>query len=117
MHSQQKCSSRRASPPMRRCATCRATRSTRWNAPIHCEVLAAATNSRCRWCRATLFPGDPLTDDPGTGFVHPAPGHGRQDFDSWMANARDLDARGINTAIPYTVDENGAYTDHAPGFT
>ena len=24
--------------------------------------------------------------------------------------------RGINTAIPYTVDENGAYTDHAPGF-
>ena len=26
-------------------------------------------------------------------------------------------ARGINTVIPYTVDENGAFTDHAPGFT
>ena len=25
--------------------------------------------------------------------------------------------RGINSAIPYTVDENGAFTDHAPGFT
>src|SRR4051794_3088748 len=64
-----------------------------------------------------LLPGDHVTDDTGTGFVHTAPGHGREDFDVWMANARDLDARGINTAIPYTVDENGAYTDHAPGFT
>src|SRR3954468_2499029 len=63
-----------------------------------------------------LLPGDHVTDDTGTGFVHTAPGHGREDFDVWMANARDLDARGINTAIPYTVDENGAYTDHAPGF-
>src|SRR4029079_2175694 len=42
--------------------------------------------------------------------------HGREDFDVWTANARELDARGINTAIPYTVDENGAFTDHAPGF-
>lgn len=63
-----------------------------------------------------LLPGDHVTDDTGTGFVHTAPGHGREDFDAWMAQARDLDARGISTAIPYTVDENGAYTDHAPGF-
>ena len=27
------------------------------------------------------------------------------------------EARGINTAIPYTVDENGAFTEQAPGFT
>jgi isoleucyl-tRNA synthetase len=64
-----------------------------------------------------LLPGDHVTDDTGTGFVHTAPGHGREDFDVWTANARELDARGINTAIPYTVDENGAFTDHAPGFT
>jgi isoleucyl-tRNA synthetase len=64
-----------------------------------------------------LLPGDHVTDDTGTGFVHTAPGHGREDFDVWMANARELEARGINTAIPYTVDENGAFTDHAPGFT
>ena len=31
--------------------------------------------------------------------------------------ATALEARGINTAIPYTVDENGAFTEHAPGFT
>jgi isoleucyl-tRNA synthetase len=64
-----------------------------------------------------LLPGEHVTDDTGTGFVHTAPGHGREDFDVWTANARELEARGINTTIPYTVDENGAFTDHAPGFT
>ena len=64
-----------------------------------------------------LLAGDHVTDDTGTGFVHTAPGHGREDFDVWTANARELEARGINTAIPYTVDENGAFTDQAPGFT
>jgi isoleucyl-tRNA synthetase len=63
-----------------------------------------------------LLSGDHVTDDTGTGFVHTAPGHGREDFDVWMANARELESRGINSAIPYTVDENGAFTDHAPGF-
>ena len=64
-----------------------------------------------------LLEGEHVTDTDGTGFVHTAPGHGREDFDIWMANARDLEKRGINTAIPYTVDENGAFTDAAPGFT
>jgi isoleucyl-tRNA synthetase len=64
-----------------------------------------------------LLAGDHVSDDAGTGFVHTAPGHGREDFDVWTANARDLEARGINTTIPYTVDENGAFTDQAPGFT
>ncbi|MDN4983552.1 isoleucine--tRNA ligase [Bradyrhizobium arachidis] len=64
-----------------------------------------------------LLSGDHVTDDTGTGFVHTAPSHGREDFDVWMANTRELDSRGINSSIPYTVDENGAYTDQAPGFT
>jgi isoleucyl-tRNA synthetase len=63
-----------------------------------------------------LLAGDHVTDDTGTGFVHTAPGHGREDFDIWMSNARELAQRGINTTIPYTVDENGALTDQAPGF-
>jgi isoleucyl-tRNA synthetase len=63
-----------------------------------------------------LLPGDHVTDDAGTGFVHTAPGHGREDFEIWTANARALEARSINPAIPYTVDENGALTAHAPGF-
>jgi isoleucyl-tRNA synthetase len=64
-----------------------------------------------------LLAGEHVTDDTGTGFVHTAPSHGREDFDVWMASTRELDARGIPTAIPYTVDENGAYTAQAPGFT
>jgi isoleucyl-tRNA synthetase len=64
-----------------------------------------------------LLEGDHVTDDTGTGFVHTAPGHGREDFDIWTANARKLEQEGINTTIPYTVDENGAFTDQAPGFT
>jgi isoleucyl-tRNA synthetase len=64
-----------------------------------------------------LLGGDHVTDDTGTGFVHTAPGHGREDFEIWTANARTLEAREISPAIPYTVDENGALTDHAPGFT
>ncbi|MFL5056771.1 MAG: isoleucine--tRNA ligase [Microvirga sp.] len=67
--------------------------------------------------RVPLLEGEHVTDDTGTGFVHTAPGHGREDFDVWTANARALETRGINTAIPYTVDENGAFTDQAPGFT
>jgi isoleucyl-tRNA synthetase len=64
-----------------------------------------------------LLEGDHVTNDTGTGFVHTAPGHGREDFDIWMANARALEARGISAVIPYTVDENGAFTEQAPGFT
>src|SRR6202171_3575887 len=64
-----------------------------------------------------LLAGDHVTDDTGTGFVHTAPGHGREDFDVWTANAAKLAARGINTNIPYTVDADGRFTDQAPGFT
>ncbi len=64
-----------------------------------------------------LLDGDHVTDDTGTGFVHTAPGHGRDDFDIWMANQRDLALRGIDTSIPYTVDADGFFTEEAPGFT
>ena len=63
-----------------------------------------------------LIEGDYVTDDTGTGFVHMAPGHGREDFDLWMANSANLIRRNINPRIPYMVDENGFYTDEAPGF-
>src|SRR5690348_15653466 len=64
-----------------------------------------------------MLEGEHVTEDAGTGFVHTAPSHGREDFDVWTANAPRLAARGINTTIPYTVDENGAFTEAAPGFT
>lgn len=63
-----------------------------------------------------MLAGDHVTDDAGTGFVHTAPGHGREDFDAWMDAASDLRQRGIDTAIPFTVDDAGFFTKDAPGF-
>lgn len=63
-----------------------------------------------------LLDGDHVTDDTGTGFVHTAPSHGRDDFDIWMANKASLEARKIKTEIPYTVDADGFFTDEAFGF-
>src|SRR6478752_6602756 len=67
--------------------------------------------------KVPLLAGEHVTDEDGTGFVHTAPGHGRDDFEIWVASRRKLERRGINPAIPYTVDENGAFTEQAPGFT
>jgi isoleucyl-tRNA synthetase len=83
---------------------------------MRCAHPLATFNAHYRF-KVPLLAGDHVTDDAGTGFVHTAPGHGRDDFEIWTANARALEARGINTAIPYTVDENGAFTEQAPGFT
>ena len=63
-----------------------------------------------------LLAGDHVTDEAGTGFVHTAPSHGREDFDLWMASTRYLHEIGVDTRIPYTVDANGAFTPDAPGF-
>jgi isoleucyl-tRNA synthetase len=65
-----------------------------------------------------LLAGEHVTDDAGTGFVHTAPGHGREDFDIWTSaeTQQMLRVHGIDTRIPYTVDENGAFTAEAPGF-
>ncbi|MGI9387079.1 MAG: isoleucine--tRNA ligase, partial [Methyloligellaceae bacterium] len=63
-----------------------------------------------------VLEGVHVTDQEGTGFVHTAPGHGRDDFDIWMENAPQLEKRGITTAIPFTVEGDGAFTRDAPGF-
>jgi len=63
-----------------------------------------------------LLDGDHVTDEDGTGFVHTAPGHGREDFDIWMASGKMLAERGIDTHIPFTVGPDGALTKEAPGF-
>ncbi len=54
-----------------------------------------------------LLPGDHVTTEQGTGFVHTAPGHGEDDY--WLAMAHDM-------PIPDTVDGDGLYMDHVPGF-
>lgn len=62
-----------------------------------------------------LLVGAHVTDDAGTGFVHTAPGHGTEDFEAFMDARRALEQRGIDTTIPFTLDDDGFYTKDAPG--
>jgi isoleucyl-tRNA synthetase len=66
--------------------------------------------------KVPLLAGDHVTDEDGTGFVHTAPGHGREDFEIWTQHAPELEKRGIDPAIPFTVDGDGRFTKEAPGF-
>jgi len=63
-----------------------------------------------------LLAGAHVTADTGTGFVHTAPGHGAEDFEVFEEHRGALEARGIDTKIPFTVDEAGFFTKEAPGF-
>ncbi|WP_158816580.1 isoleucine--tRNA ligase [Methylocapsa sp. S129] len=88
---------------------------------VGAEALAAMTcahplRERGYGFVVPLLDGDHVTEEAGTGFVHTAPGHGREDFELWMANGRLLAERGIDARIPYTVDEDGMLTEEAPGF-
>jgi isoleucyl-tRNA synthetase len=54
-----------------------------------------------------LYAGDFVTTEQGTGFVHMAPSHGEDDF---------VLCRAHGIAAPETVNDDGSYTDKAPGF-
>ncbi|MGD0418197.1 MAG: isoleucine--tRNA ligase [Xanthobacteraceae bacterium] len=90
--------------------------STRQLLSVECRHPLATIDAAYRF-RVPLLPGDHVTDEAGTGFVHTAPGHGREDFDIWTGDSNRLTNLGINTTIPYTVDADGRFTDQAPGFT
>ena len=80
-----------------------------------CDHPLAKIDSRYGFA-VPLLEGGHVTEDAGTGFVHTAPGHGREDFEVWTANASKLAAQHIDSWIPYTVDADGRFTEHAPGF-
>ncbi|MCP4329053.1 MAG: isoleucine--tRNA ligase [Alphaproteobacteria bacterium] len=54
-----------------------------------------------------LLPGDHVTVDQGTGFVHTAPGHGAEDYEIGVRYGLE---------IPYTVGDDGTFYDHVPLF-
>ena len=54
-----------------------------------------------------LLPGEFVTADAGTGFVHIAPGHGADDYELGVANGVE---------VPDTVAEDGSYYPHVPLF-
>jgi isoleucyl-tRNA synthetase len=66
--------------------------------------------------KVPLLAGEHVTEDTGTGFVHTAPGHGADDFDIWTAKTRELQALGIDPAVPDSVGPDGYYRKHVPLF-
>ncbi|HEY2447055.1 MAG TPA: isoleucine--tRNA ligase [Rhizomicrobium sp.] len=54
-----------------------------------------------------LLPGEHVTSDTGTGFVHTAPGHGEEDFE--LGRAHGLE-------VPRTIDEEGMFYADVPLF-
>ncbi len=66
--------------------------------------------------KVPLLEGDHVTDDAGTGFVHTAPGHGQDDYLIWLKRRADLEALGVDPAIPDTVDPDGVYYPHVALF-
>jgi isoleucyl-tRNA synthetase len=54
-----------------------------------------------------LLPGDHVTVEQGTGFVHTAPGHGAEDYEIGVR---------FGLEVPQTVDGDGRFYDHVPIF-
>ena len=63
-----------------------------------------------------MLVGDHVTADAGTGFVHSAPGHGAEDFEVWVEHRNSIESKGIDSQIPFTVADDGYFTEDAPGF-
>ncbi|EJF81409.1 Isoleucine--tRNA ligase [Candidatus Bartonella washoeensis] len=66
--------------------------------------------------KIAMLDGSHVTESAGTGFVHTAPSHGREDFEIWNAYKPLLEQAGIDSSIPFPVDDAGFYTKDAPGF-
>ena len=62
-----------------------------------------------------LVPADYVTDDAGTGFVHTAPGHGADDYITFI-NHRAVFAQAGTTEVPHTVRDDGTYFPHVKLF-
>jgi len=62
-----------------------------------------------------VLPADYVTDDTGTGFVHTAPGHGADDYNTFIKNRAAFAACGV-TDVPHTVGEDSSYFPDVPLF-
>lgn len=78
-----------------------------WGAPWANEFWGADSESALLRS-IPLLPGDHVTDDAGTGFVHTAPAHGEDDFNVFVAHG------GQTSDIRQIVDPDGCYTEDVP---
>jgi isoleucyl-tRNA synthetase len=62
-----------------------------------------------------MLPADYVTDDAGTGFVHTAPGHGADDYITYLKHKAKFAACGTDE-VPHTVAPDSSYFPHVPFF-
>jgi isoleucyl-tRNA synthetase len=62
-----------------------------------------------------VFPADYVTDDAGTGFVHTAPGHGADDYNTFVKHKETFAACGT-PEVPHKVGEDSSYLPGVPLF-
>ena len=86
-----------------------ATRWRRWSALIRCTGMAMGLSFPCSTATMSRKRPEPAS------FI-PRPATAARTSSSGRRTHRLLHERGIDTRIPYTVDENGAFTEEAPGF-
>ncbi len=62
-----------------------------------------------------VFPADYVTEDAGTGFVHTAPGHGADDYNTFVKHRAVFEKCGTKE-VPHTVSEDSSYFKDVPFF-
>ncbi|HEX2134496.1 MAG TPA: isoleucine--tRNA ligase, partial [Microvirga sp.] len=62
-----------------------------------------------------VLPADYVTDDAGTGFVHTAPGHGADDYNTYVKHRALFEACGMKE-VPHTVAPDSSYFPNVPFF-
>ncbi|HZH52813.1 MAG TPA: isoleucine--tRNA ligase [Microvirga sp.] len=62
-----------------------------------------------------VLPADYVTDDAGTGFVHTAPGHGADDYNTFVKHRAVFEACGT-PQVPHTVAPDSSYFPDVPFF-
>jgi isoleucyl-tRNA synthetase len=62
-----------------------------------------------------VLPADYVTDDAGTGFVHTAPGHGADDYNTYLKHKAVFEACGTKE-VPHTVSPDSSYFPDVPFF-
>lgn len=62
-----------------------------------------------------MLVADYVTDDTGTGFVHTAPGHGADDYITFLKNKAAFLEYGLEE-VPHTVSEDSSYFSFIPVF-
>jgi isoleucyl-tRNA synthetase len=76
-----------------------------------CAHPLASLDQSYKAFKVPVLPADYVTDDAGTGFVHTAPGHGADDYQTFVKHQNKFKEFGTER-VPDVVDSDGSYFPH-----